>query len=136
MNNKYTIRQEYLVYKIKEKKVYPVCESDWERIKRMIRNIVPHKRIYQIFANIFIGICISSAFSLVAFNAAEKIAPWVLPAMWCIFSVSLLLSIALLFLDSQQKTIISTSAGNVITEMMQIEEGCDRSSSSDEDKLL
>lgn len=124
--NEFKFTQDYAVYRFKRQGVYPIQESDWNRLKRMIKAIIPHKRIFQILSSISFGIFASSMFALIAFQSATQLDSWVLPTTWSIFSVSLILGIGLLVLDYKQKEIIQVSTTNVIAEMDLLEQSYDR----------
>jgi len=115
------ITQGYLVYNVKEECIFPIKESEWLRLKRMIKSIKPHKKIFQLISSNLWGVCISAVFSIIAFHSAEKLDGWVLPTIWSIFSVSLILAICLLILDTQQNKIINFSTESILGEMDLIE---------------
>jgi hypothetical protein len=118
--------QDYAVYKFKQQSAYPIQESDWNRLKRQIKDITPHTRIYQILSSVFFGIFASAIFALIAFQTAKDLSTWVVPTTWAILCLSLFLGIVLLILDGQQKQIISVSISVVLNEMDLIEQGYDR----------
>jgi hypothetical protein len=118
--------QDYVVYKAKKEGVYPIKETDWSRLKRIITGIIPNKNLFQILSSISFGIFGSAIFSLIAFSTADNLGEWVLPTTWVIFCVSLIAGIGLLILDKQQKDIISYSTTDVLTEMGEIEKSFDK----------
>ena len=124
--------QDYVVYKAKKEGVYPIKETDWSRLKRLINGIIPNKNLFQILASISFGIFGSAIFSLIAFNSAENLDKWVLPTTWVIFCVSIIAGIGLLILDKQQKVIISYSTTDVLNEMIEIEKSFDKPTEEDE----
>ena len=130
--SEFKFSQDYAVYKPKQQGVYPIEESDWNRLKRMIKNIIPHRRIYQVLSSIFFGIFASAIFALIAFKSAKELESWVMPMTWSLFFISLILGLALLILDSQQKGIISVSTNTVLDEMKAIEESYDRPTEKEE----
>ena len=125
MNN-FQITQDYAVYPPKKQGIYPIQESDWERIKRLIGSIIPPQRLFQILSSLCFGIFASAIFSLISFLTAERVAPWVMPTAWTIFWVSLLVGCALLLLDGKQKKLMTVSTNDVLQEMAQIEQHFER----------
>jgi hypothetical protein len=117
----YKITQDYVIYSVKKECVYPIRESEWTRLKGMIKSIIPHKKIFQIISSICWGIFASAIFSLIAFQSADKLEVWVQPTTWSIFAVSFIIGICLLILDNQQKDIINNSTVSVLEEMENIE---------------
>ena len=113
--------QDYVVYKAKKEGIYPIKETDWTRLKRLVTGIIPNKSLFQILSSISFGVFASAIFSLIGFNTAENIALWVMPTTWVIFAVSLIAGIGLLILDRQQKEMITYSTKDVLTEMTEIE---------------
>ncbi len=124
--NDFKFTQDYFVYKNKKEGVFPIKESDWKRLKRIIGQIIPHERIFQIFSSVFFGIFASSIFSLIAFQATTKIENWVKPVTWSICLVSLILAVSLLILDKRHKGIITLSTKDVLTDMSEIEKSFER----------
>jgi hypothetical protein len=118
--------QDYIVYKAKKEGVYPIKESDWARLKRLIGGIIPNQRIFQILSSIAFGIFASAIFSLIAFNSATNLESWVKPTTWIIFWTSLIAGIGLLILDKLQKDMITYSTLDVIMEMTEIEKSFDK----------
>ena len=124
--SEFKFSQDYIVYKAKKEGIYPIKESDWTRLKRLINGIIPNLRIFQILSSIAFGIFASAIFSLIAFNSAKNIETWVKPTTWIIFFVSLIAGIGLLILDKQQKDMITYSTNDVLTEMTEIEKSFDK----------
>jgi cbb3-type cytochrome oxidase subunit 3 len=120
--DEFKITQDYVIYNVKKECIFPIKETEWNRLKSMIESIIPHKKIFQILSSILWGVFASSIFSLIGFQTAkDNLDKWVLPTTWAIFFVSLFLGICLLILDNQQKEIINNSAESVLSEMETIE---------------
>jgi len=119
--------QDYVVYKAKKEGIYPIKESDWGRLRRLIDGIIPNQRIFQILSSIAFGIFASAIFALIAFNSATELESWVKPTTWGIFFVSLISGVGLLVLDKQQKDMITYSTNDVLAEMTEIEKSFDKS---------
>jgi hypothetical protein len=113
--------QDYQVYQAKQEGVYPIKETDWDRLKRMIESIIPHKRIFQMLYSIAIGIFGSSIFSLITIYIVDSAPNWAILTNWIITLVSLICGVGLMILDNQQKDIVSKSSDEVISEMTLIE---------------
>ena len=124
--SEFKFSQDYIVYKAKKEGIYPIKESDWTRLKRLINGIIPNQRIFQILSSIAFGIFASAIFSLIAFNSATNLEAWVKPTTWIIFCVSFIAGIGLLILDKQQKDMITYSTNDVLTEMTEIEKSFDK----------
>jgi len=125
--------QDYVIYKAKIEGVYPIKESDWIRLKRLINGIIPKKALFQILSSLAFGIFASSVFSLIAFHSAQNISNWVLPTTWVIFCVSLIAGFGLLILDRQQIEMITYSTNDVLTEMAEIEKTFDKPNAESEE---
>ena len=119
--------QDYVVYKAKKEGVYPIKETDWNRLKRLVQGILPKKNLFQILSSVSFGVFGSAIFTLIGFSTAENLDNWVLPTTWSIFSVSLIAGIGLLILDGLQKDMITYSTNDVLTEMTEIEKSFDKS---------
>ena len=95
--------QEYVVYRAKKEGVYPIKETDWSRIKKLVIGIIPNKSLFLLLSSASFGVFASAIFSIIGFNTAEKIEGWVMPTTWVIFFVSLITGIGLIILDETQK---------------------------------
>jgi len=115
------LSQDYYVYTPKKSAVYPITESDWNRIKKMLGNVIVPKKVYSFFSSLCFGITASSIFSFISFITIEKIPNWIIPTNISIGISSLILAIILLILDEQQKDIIKISSHFIIEEMESIE---------------
>jgi len=124
--------QEYVVYRAKKEGIYPIKETDWSRIKRLVIGIIPNKSLFLLLSSASFGDFASAIFSIIGFNTAEKIESWVMPTTWVIFFVSLITGIGLIILDETQKKMITYSTNDVLTEMAEIEKSFDKS--DDENK--
>lgn len=124
--------QDYVVYKAKKEGIYPIKETDWSRLKRLVTGIIPNKSLFQILSSISFGVCGSAIFSLIGFNTADNLAVWVMPTTWAIFAVSLIIGGGLLILDRQQKEMITYSTNDVLTEMTEIEKTFDKTTEEKE----
>jgi len=122
----FTFTQAYYVYQAKPVGVYPMKETDWERLKRMISAIIPNKKIYQVLYSIAIGIFCSSIFSLIAFYITKNVPNWAMMTNWIITIVSFIIGIALIIIDNQQKDLISQTSESVLSEMEIIEKTFDK----------
>jgi hypothetical protein len=113
---------DYAIYPPKEQGIYPIREGDWVRLKRLISQIIPAKRVFEVLASAFFGVAGSALLSLVAFSTTSSLASWVLPTTWAIFIGSVILAIALIIVDRLQKQLVTTSVTNVLEEMQAIEQ--------------
>jgi hypothetical protein len=117
-----TISRDLSVWQPKKQGAIPIQESDWERLKRMIQAIIPHKRVFQILASVCLGIFGSSIFGLLGFAASQTVPSWIWQITWIVFWVSLIVGGALLFLDFLQNNMITASTKQVLGEMEAIEQ--------------
>jgi hypothetical protein len=113
---------EFAVYPPKEQGIYPIRESDWLRLKRMISRIIPSKRVYEVAASALFGVVASALLSLVAFKSASNLGAWVLPTTYAILITSVGLGVGLIILDRLQKDIVSVSVTSVVEELQAIEQ--------------
>lgn len=118
--------QDYYLYSPKKQGVYPVQETEWNRLKKLIQNIIPQKKIYNILSSIAFGVAISSIFSIITLYTLSQLPSWILPANWAIFVSTLIIGICLLLIDSQQKQIIKITTDYILKEMTTIEEQYDK----------
>jgi hypothetical protein len=122
MTEKIRFTQDYEIYRPRQESVYPLQESDWNRLKQMISRIKPINRLFRVFASVCFGISASSILSIITLSSSSGVPNWALPATWSIFFSSALVGIALLFLDHWQKKITNLSADDILQEMKLLEE--------------
>ena len=120
--NDFKFTQDFSMYTPKDQSVYPINIVNWRKLKQMIKNIIPHSRIFQILASIMLGTFFSSILSLVALNTSEKPVSWAISTTWIILICSLIIGLALFYLDKLQKEFITASTTSVLEEMELIEE--------------
>lgn len=113
--------QDYVVRTPRESAIYPISEADWERLKRIVRGIVPARRVFQNLGSAALGIFGSGVLALVAFYSTPNLPAWVVPATWAITGASLVLGSGFYVLDSLQRDLLMTSTDDVIEEMKIIE---------------
>ena len=121
------VTSEYQLYQLKPQGVYPVPESDWERIKRMIREIIPVHNWYQALAAMFFGVFVAAIFTAVSFSASSQVPRWAQLTTWSGMVIGFVLAPCLFFLDRTQKQSVTRSAKTVIDEMELMEEGYEKS---------
>ena len=128
MNEKelFNFTQALTVYRPKRQGVYSILESDWDRLKKMINRIPPHKRKYENLAYVLFGVTGSLLPSWVGFMFAAGLPAWVVPITGATTIFSVILGLALLHLDRQQIEGITSSAKNVLEDMRLIEETFER----------
>ncbi|MGI5064432.1 hypothetical protein E4N95_13355 [Treponema denticola] len=119
--NEINFTQDYIVYSIKKEGVYPLPESDWERLKNLIKKIIPETKLFNVIASVAFGIFISSIFSLITFYSVQNLNKWIIPTNWAILIASLVIGFALVIIDNQQGKIIKLSTTIIIEEMQEIE---------------
>jgi hypothetical protein len=115
--------QDFVLYTPGQQAVYPIPETDWERIKRRIKAIVPVKRHFEAWSSFCAGVCGSGAVAIIGLYIATTLPPWVKPATWALTVTAGVLAASFYSLDSQQKVIVTTSTDDVINEMNAIEQG-------------
>ena len=118
-NLKYS--KDYITYPAKEQGVYSIEEKDWNRIKELIHKLIPEKKIFKIIYSILFGIFASSIFSLLTFYSLSNLPNWILPTNWAITVASLIVGVAFIIIDNQQKEIIKITSNFIIEEMNNIE---------------
>lgn len=117
------LSKSYSICQPRDEAVFPVPVSDWNRIKNRIARICPQRRVYQVLSSAGFGIFGSALLALIPFyTVATALPSWVLPTVWAILIGSLVISIMLLVLDGQQKTIIEDSTKSVIEDMDALEQ--------------
>jgi hypothetical protein len=90
---KLTVSQEFSVLQPGRQNAYLIAEADWKRIKRIVREIVPHKSIYQIVGSASVGVLVSSASALLSFKLSSSSAPdWAWTIVICAAACSLLMT--------------------------------------------
>lgn len=120
--NDINFTQDYYFYTPKKQGVFPIQESDWNRLKELVKKIIPQKKIYTIISSISFGVFISAIFSLISLATIESFPDWILPTNWLVLIFSFVLGIALVFIDNQQKEIIQITSEFILEEFDKLEE--------------
>lgn len=121
------ITEDYQVYPPKPQGAYPVHENDWERIKRMVRAIVPEDSSFQTGSGIFFGIFVTALFTIIGFSASKDVPEWARITAWVGLSLGLAMAGVLYYLGGKQKKTVTLSSQNVIEEMERLEKEYDKS---------
>jgi hypothetical protein len=122
---KLTVSQEFSVLQPGPQNAYLIAEADWKRIKRIVREIVPQRNVYQAVASGSVGVLVSSAFALLFFELSASSPPgWAWTVVICAAACSLLMSIAFFYFDSQQKESTVRTVKSVEEEITEIEQNC------------
>jgi hypothetical protein len=133
--NKLSFSQDYFVYEPKRQGVYPIQESDWNRLERMIEKIVPERKIYSILASAALGVFASSIFSVISLYTLKDLPTWIFPTNCAILISSLIVGIALIKIDSQQKEILQVSSKIILSDLHNIKEKFEQTEKSTETSL-
>lgn len=72
----YTISNEQILYRPKTESVYPICMSDWDRLKRALKTIQLPKRLYGFLASGCLGLFASALISVIDMYNRTEVADW------------------------------------------------------------
>ena len=117
----YTISSEQILYRPKTEGVYPICLSDWERLKRTLQSLTTPSRLYGFLASGFLGLFGSSLLSIIDMCNRDSVSDWFKITMWCVFIISLILLVVFYLLDKQIKKDSQRNSEDVLNEMKIIE---------------
>ena len=126
MSDEIKFSQDYKVYRTKNENVYPIKDTDWERIKRYVKDLKPEKKIFQTISSVSFGIFGSALLSVIGFYTSTNISNTIWTIAWIITIVSLLSGIGFLVLDNLQKSIIIKNSSDIIIEMQEIEKSFEK----------
>jgi len=122
---KLTVSQEFSVLQPGPQNAYLIAEGDWKRIKRIVKEIVPHKSMYQIVGSTFCGVFVTSASALLFFKLSSSSPPgWAWTIVICAAACSLLMTGAFFYFDAQQKQATVRNVDSVLIEIGEIEQNC------------
>ena len=112
------VNTESLLYEKIPEGVYPIYESDWNRLKGMTNNIKAQRKWCSIIGSAMLGIA-SSSFIQLVYNCTtlQNGEEWHDHIMLIIFIVSLLVGICLFVIDKERNDNIA-SAGKLIHDEM------------------
>ena len=116
-----TFTRDYSVSVPRGEQAYVIPASEWTRIKRMVARIAPAKNWFEIAGSICAGIFVSGIFCLLSFAASKEVPSFARVVAWVATVCGVLLSCALYYLSSQQRTSIAASAQDVAHEMENLE---------------
>lgn len=122
---KLTVSQEFSVLQPRPQKAYLIAEADWRRIRRIVKEIVPPRNIYQQISSGSVGVFGSSIFALVSLMVSSTPPPnWAWTVVICAVLTSLVASVAFYYVDLMQKQATVRTTDSVLYEMAEIEQGC------------
>jgi len=99
-------------------RAYFIPVTEWERLKRMIRQIVPPQNWFQAGGWLFAGI---AATTLIGIWQSDNPSLHFKVVAWAVVLCGAIMAIALFCLDGQQRQDITQSAQSVIDEMIELE---------------
>lgn len=115
----FKISTEHLVYERIEEGVYPIVQTDWNRIKSIAADIKCPRKGFSIGWSICVGIFPSALFSLITIG---KTAPnWVLIILICCVVISFVLAIVFIILDAFEEKRFTSTGNSLVAEMSTIE---------------
>ena len=117
----YTISNEQILYRPKTESVYPICMSDWDRLKRALKTTQIPKRLYGFLASGCLGLFASALISVIDMYNRTEVADWFKITIWCILIISGILCMVFYCLDKQIVEDNHKSSKDVLTEMEFIE---------------
>lgn len=122
MSNELRFNQEYISYKPKEQKVFPIQEHDWNKLKTItVECGINSNRIFKDIGLLLIGAGISAFLSLIALYNSKEVDSWILNANWIMLICAFVIGIVLLFLDKEQNNKQNKNIESIIDEMKYIE---------------
>lgn len=117
----YTISNEQILYRPKTESVYPICMSDWDRLKRALKTMQLPKRLYGFLASGCLGLFASALISVIDMYNRTEVADWFKITIWCILIISGFLCVVFYCLDKQMIEDNHKSSKDVLAEMEFIE---------------
>ena len=122
-DTKYTFTREYSVEQPKVHKAYFIFEHEWNRIKRMIEEVIPYGGGFQVLWSLCLGVCASSLFLLITLGIEQsKVPNWAWTAAWVAAVTSLGIGGLSFFVDRRQRKATSRDTKNVLAEMTLLEQ--------------
>jgi len=116
----FKISTEHLVYERIEEGVYPMAQTDWERIKRMATNIKCPQKGFSIGWSVCVGIFPPAIFSL--FTIGDTAPIWAFIVLTCFVVISFILAIVFIILDVLEKNRFISTRDSLIEEIDTIEQ--------------
>ena len=114
-----TVTRDYAVALPRRERAYLIPASEWNRVKRMVSRIVPPKNWFQVGWSLCAGNCASAVFWLL--GLPNDVSFRLRVVGWSSAICSLVLGIALFYLDGQQRQDITRSSSEVTNEMTELE---------------
>lgn len=112
--------QDFQIVELKEEKIFPVQESDWNELKRDIDNSRNNKTSFLSridWGQLLIGAFLSSFFSLIALYNSDDIKSWLYITNWVITISTFFIGIGFLYFNKEKeeaKNIYLDKAGDKI----------------------
>jgi hypothetical protein len=107
--------------KPKDQTLMPVNRSDWQRLRRTAKRIIPRSDIYQIVYGVLFGVFATCTLGILGINESENLKPSVYWFTLATAVSSLAIGVALVYLDKQQRKLIGASIEYLTEELDDIE---------------
>jgi hypothetical protein len=121
------VSQKFSLSQPKDQTARVIPETDWNRIKRMVKEITPYRNTYQSLASICVGVFLTSLTMRIGFVVTPSVSSnWII-VITCVVVSSFLLGIAFFVFDSKQKQSVTRDVKSVVDEMTQLERNYDTS---------
>jgi hypothetical protein len=122
-----TFTRDYSVGLPRGETAYMIPATEWNRIKKMIKRLVPAKDWFVVAGSVCAGVFFSAVFCLIGFAASNNVPVWAKAVAWSASVCALLLGACFFYLDTQQRSNLKESTNDVTLEMEQLEALCQAS---------
>ncbi len=113
-----TVSREFSVHQPMRQHAFVIPETDWKRVERAVRGIIPSRDVHQILASILAGVFLTSGSVLTSFYFVIPTPPnWAWTTAICATICSLLLAIALFVFHLQQQATTVRTVNSALSEM-------------------
>src|SRR4051812_29443418 len=105
----YRFTRDFSLYPARKQGVFPITDSDWKRLRRLITGVIPESQWYRDFGAGCWGVAASALVAVLAFKATKDLPPWVMPTCIALLIGSFLIGLAFLLADRTHRQMIRTS---------------------------
>ena len=120
--NKIKITKDFYIDAPSIKEGYPIEKKEWDKIKKMVDNIIMSDNRYQTWMGVLVGIAVTSFLTLIGFYNTEKTSDIIININWIVIILAVLLTLTLKMLTKDKDDDLSRSKQDVIDEMAYIVE--------------
>lgn len=119
------VNQQYSIDVPTAKKAYIVPQAEWQRVRRLVKDLAPYHNLFRTLWPLCAGISVSMIGILFTlWTAAITVPAWVWTLTWTVAAAALVAGIICFYSDFQHRKSVQHGLDGVLEEMTALEQSC------------